>query len=111
MIIPPPKRRPHWRTASAPFSTVPTPTVMSLRLIAMTASTLPPVARRNTPTPGYACFVRTQGCNWSRVLAAADSDEAGPPSQNRPPPSVSARGVDPQVGHAGLLAYVRQCVA
>jgi TfoX/Sxy family transcriptional regulator of competence genes len=29
-----------------------------------------PVARRNTPTPGYACFVRTQGCNWSRVLTA-----------------------------------------
>src|SRR5271167_1138953 len=66
-IIPSPKRKPHWRTASAPFSTVPTPTMMSLRSIAMTASTLPPVARRNTPTPGYTCFVRTQGCNWSHL--------------------------------------------
>ena len=69
-IIPSPKRKRHWLTAGAPFSTVPTPTMMSLRSIAMTASTLPPAARKNTPTPGYACFVRTQGCNWSRALTA-----------------------------------------
>src|SRR5580704_15786534 len=47
---------------------------MSLRWIAMTASTLAPVAKRNTPTPGYACFVPTQGCSWSRVLTAVAAD-------------------------------------
>jgi hypothetical protein len=67
----------------APFSTVPTPTMMSPRSIAMTTSTLPPVARKNTPTHGYACFVRTEGCNWSRVFTAIVAARTRVPTTSR----------------------------